>query len=303
MAGRDLRVRVFLTVVTRAHQDPLGDCPSLFVTKDGKMNYPILEYDPSHKALLEPSQLLSRQDVPEHCVICFFREVIDKVIRGYDAKMLAENRWEDGPHPLYEISYKGERLAFFHPGVGAPMAAGLLEEVIALGCREFIVCGGCGVLQREIAVGHLIVVSSAIRAEGVSYHYLPPNREVVAHSEATSVLMKILSSLGIPHLIGKTWTTDAPYGETRSKIAHRREEGCLCVEMEAGSDDGSSPISWRDLCSGLVAMTSAVRSGSIENGNPERPSGRTSSGYMQRPVLRSDRGCSCGERRDKGSYS
>lgn len=97
------------------------------------MNYPILEYDPSRDALIEPSQLLSRQDVPVHCVICFFKEVTDKVVCEHDARILAENRWEDGPHPLYEISHKGQRLAFFHPGVGAPMAAGLLVEMEAAG--------------------------------------------------------------------------------------------------------------------------------------------------------------------------
>ena len=58
------------------------------------------------------------------------------------------------------------------------LAAGLLEEMIAWGCRKFIACGGCGVLAQEIAVGHLILVTSAVRDEGVSYHYLPPAREV-----------------------------------------------------------------------------------------------------------------------------
>jgi uridine phosphorylase len=38
--------------------------------------------------------------------------------------------------------------------VGAPLAAAFLEELIALGCRKFIACGGAGVLNREITVGH-----------------------------------------------------------------------------------------------------------------------------------------------------
>ena len=123
------------------------------------MIYPILEHDPARNALIEPAKVIQPRNMPEHCVICFFREVIEKVVATHDAKILAENRWEDGPHPVYEISYHGRRLAFFHPGIGAPLAASLLEEVIAFGCRKFIACGGCGVLEKEIAVGHLIVVS------------------------------------------------------------------------------------------------------------------------------------------------
>ena len=197
------------------------------------MTFPILEFDPAREALIEPSKVIRSRDVPEHCVICFFNEVIDKVASEHSARVAAEARWEDGPHAFYEIGFKGRRLAFFHPGIGAPSAAGLLEEVIAFGCRKFIACGGAGVLNKDIAVGHLIVVSSAVRDEGTSYHYLPPDREVVADERGIQTLVKTLESRSVPHLVGKTWTTDAPYRETLAKIAARREEGCLTVEMES----------------------------------------------------------------------
>ena len=197
------------------------------------MTYPILEHDTESAAFIEPSKVIRPRNMPEHCVICFFKEVIDKVISEQDAKIIAENRWEDGPHHVYEISYQNQRLAFFHPGVGAPLAAGLLEEVIAFGCRKFIACGGCGVLEKDIAVGNIIVVSGAIRDEGVSYHYIPPDREIIANDVGVNALVNVLSNRGVPYRIGKTWSTDAPYRETLNKIAKRKEEGCLTVEMES----------------------------------------------------------------------
>ena len=198
------------------------------------MTYPILEHDPSREALTEPSKIIKPRDMPEHAVICFFREVVNKVVAECNAKMLVKNNWEDGPHPIYEISYQNQRLAFFHPGVGAPIAASLLEEAIAFGCRKFIACGGCGVLE-SMAVGDLVVVSGAVRDEGVSYHYLPPSREVTANEVGVNALVTMLGSRGVPYRLGKTWTTDAPYRETPNKIAKRKEEGCLVVEMEAAS--------------------------------------------------------------------
>ncbi len=196
-------------------------------------HYPILEFDPTREALIEPARQIRPRDVPEHCVICFFRETMAKVAAEKNARIAVDNGWEDGPHPVYEISYQDRRLAFFHPGVGAPLAAGLLEEVIAFGCRKFIACGGCGVLAKDLAVGHLIVVSGAVRDEGVSYHYLPPGREVKAHEAGVAALEAVLMRREVPYLIGKTWTTDAPYRETPAKIAARRDEGCVAVEMEA----------------------------------------------------------------------
>ena len=207
----------------------------LILSLQGLMNrkFPILEYDPTRVAFIEPSKVITPLDMPEYCVVCFFREVIDKVVIEHNAKVLVTDYWEDGPHPIYEIEYCDQRLAFFHPGVGAPLAAGLLEKVIAYSCRKFMVCGGCGVLDKHMAVGSLLVVSSAIRDEGVSYHYLPPSREVIAHEAGVMALANTLSNMNIPHHIGKTWTTDAPFRETPDRIAMRKEEGCLAVEMES----------------------------------------------------------------------
>jgi uridine phosphorylase len=166
------------------------------------MTYPIIEHDPTREAFIEPSKVICPRDMPEHCVICFFKEVIDKVVENHAAKILVENCWEDGAHPVYEIEHNGKRLAFFHPGIGASLSASILEEVIAFGCRKFIACGGSGVLAKEIAVGNLIIVSGAIRDEGVSYHYLPPGREVKANIKGINALARELDKRGIPYHLG-----------------------------------------------------------------------------------------------------
>lgn len=200
-----------------------------------KPQYPILEHDYNPIAKIEPSKIIKPRDVPEHCVISFFREVNEKVIAEKEAKVVVPNRWEDGPHPIYEIEHLGKRLAFFHPGVGAPLAAGLLEEAIAFGCRKFVVIGGAGVLEKKMPVGKLLLVTSAIRDEGVSYHYIPPTREISANPEVLSTIEKTIIKRRVPFRRAKTWTTDAPYRETQTMIDARVEEGCLTVEMEAAS--------------------------------------------------------------------
>ncbi len=44
-----------------------------------------------------------------------------------------------------------------------------------------------------------------------------------------------LSDGGVPHDRGLTWTTDAFYRETPAKVARRRDQGCITVEMEASA--------------------------------------------------------------------
>nr|WP_322486985.1 hypothetical protein [Chloroflexus sp.] len=115
---------------------------------------------------------------------------------------LATHQWEDGPHPIFEITHQDRRLAFFRPSVGTPIAAGFLEEAIELGCRKFIACGECGGLDQH--AGGLIAVSAAVRAECVSYHYLPPSREVVADETGVKALVDTIRQRGLSYRLGKT---------------------------------------------------------------------------------------------------
>src|SRR5574341_734769 len=81
-----------------------------------KLSHPILEFAPAREAMIEPSRVFQPRDVPEHCVICFFREVIEKIASEKQAKIAATHHWEDGPHHLYEIEQdrKSTRLNSSH---------------------------------------------------------------------------------------------------------------------------------------------------------------------------------------------
>src|SRR5258708_5788860 len=154
-------------------------------THEGAM-YPILEFDPTPEAIIEPSKIMKPRDVPEHAVACFFQDVITQLSQEHTVKVVKHLRSEIGRHPVYELDLQGRRLAVFHPGVGAPLAAAFLEEMIAIGSRKSIACGGAGVRRTPSAVGHVLVPTVAVRDEGTSYHYLPPGREVAAGGGAAA---------------------------------------------------------------------------------------------------------------------
>lgn len=61
--------------------------------------YPFLEFDPDRKSFIEPSDIADSLDVSEYCIICFFGEIIEKVVSEHKAEVLTQSRWEDGPHP------------------------------------------------------------------------------------------------------------------------------------------------------------------------------------------------------------
>jgi uridine phosphorylase len=198
-------------------------------------DYPILHFDPNAGALLNPADVCPEINLPKHVVMCFFREVIEKVVKEHDAKLLFTSKSECSDHPFYEIDYHGKRVAFFTPGVGAPLAAGLMDEAIQMGGEHFIAVGGCGVLEKEIATGQVLVPVTAIRGEGVSYHYLPATHEINMNFRPQMAIEMTLKAHNVPFYRVKTWTTDAFFRETPAKVAHYREQGAKVVEMEASA--------------------------------------------------------------------
>ena len=162
-------------------------------------------------------------------MLCFFHDAIATLVSDGAARKATDLRSEMGPLPVYAFEESGGSLALAHPGLGAPMGAAFMEELIALGCRRFIACGGAGVLRGDIAVGHLVVPTAAVREEGTSYHYFPPSRELtpspaaVRHPELTpspaavTAIRSVLDDAGIAYRTGKTWTTDGLYRETRRR--------------------------------------------------------------------------------------
>ncbi|MTH94329.1 MAG: purine-nucleoside phosphorylase, partial [Actinobacteria bacterium] len=133
------------------------------------------------------------------------------------------------------VEHLGKRIAVFNPGVGAPAAATSLEDIIGLGARKIIGCGGAGIVKQGFDVGHIIVPTGAVRDEGTSHHYQPVDVAVVPHPLAVEAIDAELLEAGVPHDKGLTWTTDAIFRETPEKVARRREQGCISVEMEASA--------------------------------------------------------------------
>ena len=196
---------------------------------------PILEYDPSRNAVVEPHLAITRFDLPARVVLCFFRDAISAFVEEVGGREIGRLESEIGTFPVFEVELDGQRVAVTQAGVGAPLAAGWLDELITLGGRAFVAAGGAGVLVPDLAMGHVVVPTAAIRDEGTSYHYLPARREVEPTADALAAIVATLDLRGVPHVLGKTWTTDGFYRETRDKVARRVAEGCLTVEMEAAA--------------------------------------------------------------------
>jgi uridine phosphorylase len=200
------------------------------------VDLPLLEDDRDEPGVIEAHMMHPGEHaVAPAAVLCFFNDVLERFASAGRLREVHTLRSEIGRNPVYEYSSDAGPVTVVHPGVGAPLAAGIVEEVASLGVRTFVACGGAGALVDDLALGQVMVVTSALRDEGTSLHYAAPSRIIDADPLGVRVLEEALRAHDVAYFLGRTWTTDALFRETRSRIRRRLDEGCSVVDMESSA--------------------------------------------------------------------
>lgn len=190
-------------------------------------------FDNASPEILRPADLSPViPGLPETVLSVFSQKTIDAALRAFPAEQIGEIHF-GFTIPVYKIRYEGHEAALYLSVIGGAGTAALMEKLIVNGAKNFVFYGSCGVLSKDLPAGQLIVPTHARRDEGVSYHYAPADDFIPVVT--APCLSSILSDMGIPHISGKTWTTDAIFRETENQVHRRKKEGCIAADMECAS--------------------------------------------------------------------
>lgn len=201
------------------------------------MSYPNIAGKHAFEAIVEPTAMLDHRRrggrlptvrPPAGALICLQRGLPERLRWRVRLRRLGRLMGD-----LYSVSATDGRVVVLTDfGLGAPIVAAQAEELIGLGARRLVSVALAGGLQPDLAPGTIVVATSAIRDEGTSHHYLPAGREVAADPDLVSALRRNLEARGLEVRTGCTWSTDAPYRETRHEVGLYQAEGVLVVDME-----------------------------------------------------------------------
>ena len=195
---------------------------------------PLFEFDGKEGKVRPDHYVSTPKNLPERCVIAFSKSSVKAIAEKYGAAVIAEKPSCTVNLPIYEVNIDGVKIALTTGFLGSAGSSNQIYELCAAGVKKIIACGAAGTLTNK-PLGALVIPDCAVRDEGASYHYAPPSYEIKADADVAAHIAKTLTKLGLPHVAGKTWTTDAFYRETEDKIALRRLQGCLTVEMECAA--------------------------------------------------------------------
>ena len=187
-------------------------------------------FDTKTNAIINPHR---KENAPkaDACIQTFSWKIEEFVLANYNCKKIASIWSVTGETPIYSLEYKGKTFAFFKTYAGASACVANLEDTLSeLDTTKYIVFGGAGCLNKEIAHGRVMIPTEAYRDEGTSYHYAPASDYITVKN--ADVVAKFMEEYGLPYIKGKTWTTDAFYRETIGNFEKRKADGCISVEME-----------------------------------------------------------------------
>ncbi len=194
------------------------------------------EFDPTKEAVINPAHIVSKIDnFPKTVISCFSRVTFNRLVDELNGEQILSIGSASVASPVYKAKYKGTEIALFNSFVSAPICIGGLEDLRELGAEKFIIFGTCGVLDKNISDCSVIIPTSAIRDEGTSYHYAPSSDEIDVNEKYITEFKDILNRYNVDYSEGKVWTTDAFYRETPLKVKRRKEQGCICVDMECSA--------------------------------------------------------------------
>jgi uridine phosphorylase len=198
------------------------------------------------------SRQIPNGNVPPVCILEFDGDLTDWLVREGIARRVES--WACFHTSMFAMDLEGVACGIIARTIGGPYAVLIAEQLQAAGTKLIIGLTSAGRVSPDLPLPCLVVASSAIRDEGTSYHYLPPDRDIGCGSPVVALLERELMVTGWAVRSGKVWTTDAPYRETTAQLKKWAGEDVLAVEMQAASLFAFGVA--RQAPVGLVAMVS-----------------------------------------------
>ena len=208
---------------------------------------------------------LPKSNVPAICVL----DPDGDILRWLktEKRAMLESNWACYHTDLYRFNGQGIEFGIIGCAVGASFAVLVAEELFASGCELVISVTSAGQIVELAEPPYFVLIEKALRDEGTSYHYLPPSEFGSISRKLLSRLNRAFGNAAVPIYHGSTWTTDAPFRETRAAIEHAKHLGIMGVEMEAAALYAFAEARNKSvICVAHVTNRMAVVEGDFEKG-------------------------------------
>ncbi|MHB1687891.1 MAG: nucleoside phosphorylase [Ignavibacteriaceae bacterium] len=204
-------------------------------------------------------------NVPKICVLDPDGDIVNYLLK--EKQTTLNKCWACYHTKLYNFKIKNIEFGIIGCAVGGSFAVLLAEQLFVSGCELIISITSAGAIYSPPKGTNYILIKKALRDEGTSYHYLPPEPESKINPKILKELFPLFKKKILHLKIGDSWTTDAPYRETPSAIKYAKKKKINAVEMEAASLYAFAKSKNKNVvCFAHLTNTMAQNEGDFEKG-------------------------------------
>ena len=208
---------------------------------------------------------IKKCNVPKICVLDPDGDILKYLQKHKQASI--NKCWACYHTKLFNFRFNEIEFGIIACAVGGSFAVLLAEQLFVSGCSLLISITSAGTILPPPNNARFILIKKALRDEGTSYHYLPPESEAEINPGILKQLLPELKKSNIQIDVGNSWTTDAPYRETPTAIGYAKNKKVNAVEMEAASLYAFAKAKNKEVvCFAHLTNTMAVKEGDFEKG-------------------------------------
>ena len=163
----------------------------------------------------------------QYVLLTNFSHYLDLFAERFGVPVLGRDR----PMP----SATAENLTIVNFGMGSAMAATVMDLLAAVGPKAVLFLGKCGGLKKA-GVGEFVLPIAAVRGEGTSNDYLPPEIPALPSFRLQAAVSAAIVKRNLDYWTGTVYTTNRRVWEHDEKFKQYLQEiRALAIDMETAT--------------------------------------------------------------------
>ncbi|MFF1878888.1 AMP nucleosidase [Leifsonia sp. NPDC058230] len=154
----------------------------------------------------------------------------------YVARFAAENGVEIRGADRAMPNATADGITMINFGMGSANAATIMDLLSAVSPKAALFLGKCGGVKKKNKLGDLLLPIAAIRGEGTSNDYLPPEVPALPAFQLQRGVSTTIRDLGHDYWTGTVYTTNRRVWEHDDTFkAYLKRTRCMAVDMETAT--------------------------------------------------------------------
>ena len=165
----------------------------------------------------------------DYILITNFKDYITKFSERFQCKIYGEGR-------AMQASTNTDGLTIINYGIGSPNAATIMDLLVAVKPKGVLFLGKCGGLKNSSEIGNFILPIGAIRGDGTSNDYFPPEVPALPSFKLHKFVSDIIVEKQSDYRTGVIFTTNRRVWEHDKRFLKRlKKTTAIGVDMETAT--------------------------------------------------------------------